>query len=300
MTEIFQDYIRAVAKNVACPLVEPIDLVIGGGAFNGAYGLGAVLVIKELEIQKKVRVERISGCSIGGLLALAYLCDICSEVEKMFSSMRDCLKKDGCMHSLREMITNIVEQTFIDDETTILNGRLFLTYTDLTTMSPIVTSEYKDKASLIEALMRTCFVPLLIDGKVSLEDRYVDGFVPHIFKDGARDSLYVNLIDYETLFKVIVTRSEANSHYRIMQGAADASHFFVEGNSRMCCWVSKWGITQYITHRATYMICTMLALLIDYVSRFTIPQVVTGLPVVRLVMSAINQLLRDIIYALSV
>jgi hypothetical protein len=299
MTEILQDYVRAVAKNVACPLVEPIDLVIGGGAFNGAYGLGAVLVIKELEIQKKVRVERISGCSIGGLLALAYICDICSEVEKMFSAIRDCLKRDGCMHSLRDMITKIVEKAFIKDETTILNGRLFLSHTDLSTMKPIVTSEYEDKASLVEALIRTCFVPLLIDGNTSLENRYVDGVVPHLFKDGARDSLYVNLIDYKTLFKVIVTRNEANSHYRVMQGAADASHFFVEGNSRMCSWVSKWGIAQYGTHRATFMIFTMVALFIDYVSNITFPQAVTGLPVVRLVMSAINQFLRDIIYSLS-
>lgn len=299
MTEILQHYVRAVAKNVHVPLSESIDLIIGGGAFNGAYGLGCILVIKELETQKKLRIERVSGCSVGGLLALTFFKDVSTEVEDAFATMRGSLKNDGCMHALRNIIIKVVDKAFPQNDTTMLNGRLFLTHTDLTTMKCAVTSEYPDKNALVEALFRSSFIPLLIDGNVSLEDKYIDGVIPHLFKDSCRDSLYVNLVDYNTMFKAVITRNEANPHYRVMQGAADASHFFVEGNSRMCSWVSNWGLTQYGIQRTMFLVWTMLALLIGYISNIKLPYIITTHPAYRLVITSISELFRDVIYSLS-
>jgi len=300
MTEILEDYVRAVAKNVPYPIADPIDLVIGGGAFNGAYGLGAVLVVRELEKQKKLRIERVSGCSVGGLLALSYFKDISREVENAFSAMRECLRTKGCMCDLRTTIAALVERAFPGDESpAVLDGRLFLTHTDLDAMSCVVTSTYPSKDALVDALFRSAYVPMLIDGGVTLDDKYVDGVVPHLFKDGKRDSLYINLVDYSTVIKAVVTRNEANPHYRVMQGAADASHFFVEGNSRMCSWVSRWGMAKFGIHRMIFLISTIVVLLVRYISRLTPPPTLTAQPVVRLVTSTLVDLLRDLVYALS-
>jgi len=300
MTEILAAYVRAVAQNVPLPLTDPIDLVIGGGAFNGAYGLGAILVVKELEKQDKVKIERVSGCSVGGLLALAYFTDIGQDIEEIFSAMRDCLKRDGCLRGLRDMITELVEKAFPGDlSPSALNDRLFLTHTDINALSSVVTSTYADKEALVDSLFRSSFIPLLINGSASLDNTSIDGIVPHLFKDSQRDSLYINLVDYGTIMKVVVTRNEVNPHYRVMQGAADASQFFVEGKSRMCSWVSNWGIAQYGVHRGVFLIWTTVILLVRYTSRFCPPSALVSQPIVRLVTSTLVDLFRDVIYTLS-
>jgi len=52
-----------------------IDLVLDGGLFNGSYLIGALQFLKELERRKYIRVDRISGASIGSIVGLAYLSD---------------------------------------------------------------------------------------------------------------------------------------------------------------------------------------------------------------------------------
>ena len=46
-------YIKAVSKNVKIDRCQKIDLVIGGGAFNGTYGYGNCMFLKELEKVEK-------------------------------------------------------------------------------------------------------------------------------------------------------------------------------------------------------------------------------------------------------
>ena len=46
---------------------QRIDIVLGGGAFNGSYLIGALFFLKEMEKRNYIIVERISGCSIGSI-----------------------------------------------------------------------------------------------------------------------------------------------------------------------------------------------------------------------------------------
>ena len=49
-----------------------IDLVLESGAANGSYQIGCLLYLKELENQKKVKIDRISGSSIGAISGFYY------------------------------------------------------------------------------------------------------------------------------------------------------------------------------------------------------------------------------------
>ncbi len=53
-----------------------IDLVLDGGAFNGAYLLGALYYLKEMEKKQLLSINRISGCSVGACGAILYLSKI--------------------------------------------------------------------------------------------------------------------------------------------------------------------------------------------------------------------------------
>ena len=53
-----------------------IDLVLEAGAANGSYQIGCLLYLKELENQKKVKIDRISGSSIGAISGFYYFTDM--------------------------------------------------------------------------------------------------------------------------------------------------------------------------------------------------------------------------------
>ena len=44
-----------------------------GGAFSGSYILGALYYIKKMEETNHVKVNKLSGCSIGSLLCIIFI-----------------------------------------------------------------------------------------------------------------------------------------------------------------------------------------------------------------------------------
>ena len=56
--------------NIKTPI--RLDVVLEGGLFNGSFHAGALFFLKEMENRKLVKVERISGASIGSLMAFLY------------------------------------------------------------------------------------------------------------------------------------------------------------------------------------------------------------------------------------
>ena len=68
-------------KNNKKPL--QLDLVLDGGVFNGSYLVGALYFLKEMEKQNYIKINRISGCSIGSVIAFMYTID-CLDVSEEF------------------------------------------------------------------------------------------------------------------------------------------------------------------------------------------------------------------------
>jgi predicted acylesterase/phospholipase RssA len=55
------------------PLI--LDLVLDGGVFNGNYLVGALYFLKEMEKKGYIKVDRISGSSVGSFVGLLYFLD---------------------------------------------------------------------------------------------------------------------------------------------------------------------------------------------------------------------------------
>ena len=65
------NYIENLASNYTIrdnPIA--IDLVLDGGAFNGFYQLGSLKLIKQLEKKGYLKVNKISGVSVGSISIL--------------------------------------------------------------------------------------------------------------------------------------------------------------------------------------------------------------------------------------
>ena len=69
-------------KNVKKP--QSIDLVLDGGIFNGSYLVGALYFLKEMEKRNYIKIERISGCRIGSIVAFLYYIDGLELMSKLY------------------------------------------------------------------------------------------------------------------------------------------------------------------------------------------------------------------------
>ena len=72
----FNSYIYALTQNLNQKLIpENINVIVDGGAFNGAYAIGTLLYLKQLEKQKLTTINKVSGTSIGAILSFLFITD---------------------------------------------------------------------------------------------------------------------------------------------------------------------------------------------------------------------------------
>ena len=127
-TDYLKMYIDAVTKNSMNDISKPkeIDLVISGGAFNGGYGYGALMYLRSLEKDNKIKVNRISGCSIGSLLAVDYLSNHSLNLCEVYINLQKCLRNNGRLNVLSQIIEKVVDKALEDkDFFKKSEGRLF-------------------------------------------------------------------------------------------------------------------------------------------------------------------------------
>jgi predicted acylesterase/phospholipase RssA len=204
-----------------------IDIIIEGGLFNGLYTAGSLFLIKKLEKKNYLRVNRISGASIGAILGFYYFCDILHEFPNDFLTIRDHFKKDLNLAKIEdianEKIKNITKQK-VDN----LNSKLFITY--VKNGEQITKNNYENKTDLKEALLKSIQIPYFTTNtffRKYKNDNYLDGGVPFIFNEREfcenKYILYLNNSNIKTMFSI---KNEQNAHSRILEGALDAHNFF--------------------------------------------------------------------------
>ena len=300
--DLLRSYIDAVTKNSMNGLDKPkeIDLVISGGAFNGGYGYGALLYIKSLECQNKIHVNRISGCSIGSLLAVDHLSDKSLNLEELYGGLQKCLRDNGKLFVLREIVEKVVDNALKDDNFfQKAKGRLFITRTNLETGTHELVDNFDSRDDLVEAVYSSCFIPILVDGNMRYNGKYVDGIVPYLFTDSVRPSIYIDLMCFSKFHKMLLTMKEVNPHVRIIDGANDASKFFNENASGICSWVNKWGFHQMIIFRLTYLILYIVVGTLDILSNNSVPAFISESALYKGIVGTLTRLLRDMLFKMS-
>lgn len=265
--DVLRNYVEAVASNIDNESIpNEIDLVFGSGAFNGGSAIGAAIFIKELEKQGKLTVRRVSGSSVGALVALSYITDKFEYVENLHSDGRKMMRENGSFEGIRDVFSNtidIISDNNIDTLIETIGERLYISYNDASNFSYHVVNNYSTKEELINTLERSCYMPLITDGDVCVDEKYFDGVVPHIFNDSEVPVLVVTLAQVSQLAKIASIRGEENPHARVLTGATDASTFFLTGRSILCSWRNKWGYRDYAFHYLSYY-CVALACVVMY------------------------------------
>jgi len=277
---MIQDYVNKLIENLPPrmdndkPII--IDLVLDGGVFNGSYLVGALYFLKEMEKRKYIKISRISGSSIGSIAAFLYFIDGLDIIPKIYEVVHDDLRKTHCLQSIKNIKSYIKDQIQIPDDITICRKtkkRLFITYTNAKKLKKVTKSSYKNFDDIINTIIRSCFIPYLIDGNILYENKYFDGMNPYIFKrcEGRR-ILYLDLFGYDKIGYIFNVKNEKTNFHRILSGLLDIHGFFIKNyNTHMCSYVDNWTIgnnCHYLTKHFFERICLFLVYITLFIKKY--------------------------------
>ena len=239
--EIMRSFIRTLIPNANAARIPPtMNLVFDGGAFNGYYGLGIGLYVKELESAGMTRVHKVSGVSAGAVLALWYLLDKPkTDLNALFVEMATHFNQHHNLRIYKKQIKKVIGANLDSDDLSFLNDRLFISYYDTRECCRKTVSRYRSRKHLIDAIIRSGHIPFIVSDAIAYKGRYIDGVRPELFDTEVR-SLFVQVTTYNRLWRMFSTGTEVNLLHRLIVGVSDANDFFTIGSSDMCSFTDEW------------------------------------------------------------
>ena len=277
-----------------------IDLVISGGAFNGAYAYGVIMYLLELVEQNKLVINNVSGCSAGALCALCAATGVIDlDFPEKWANLKCDCRDNQTLDNLRILVREYVDLCVKKDSgLATLTNKLYITKTDIENGNHEVVSSWNTRDELVDDLISSCFIPYLINGEPRYKERYVDGIAPHIFKNPDRKCMYVDLYSMHNnrWIKCLLTANENNPTQRIVEGLQECCKFLNNEKSYLCTWVDDWNMVSYTVFRLQFLIAYTMVILIEYSRRFQIPSVVKDNPLYKGLVSTLMKLVQDSFY----
>jgi hypothetical protein len=225
-------------KNVKEPMI--IDLVLDVGVFNGSYHAGALYFLKEMENRKYIKINRISGCSVGSIVGFLYFINSLDLMSNFYEVINTEFRQTYSLGFIKNMKKYLGDRV-PDDICEKVNGKLFITYNNIKKSTKPVKSVYKDVDDIINTIIKSSYIPYLIDGNVLYENKCIDGITPFIFKEREKKILYLDLFGSDKLGNLLNVKNEKTNYHRILSGLLDIHSFFIkQSNTPMCSYVNDW------------------------------------------------------------
>lgn len=277
---MIESYISKFIENLPPEITQTkkpqhLNLVLDGGMFNGGYLIGALYFIKEMEARQYLVIHKISGCSIGSICALLYFNETLDFFFPFYELAQTQLKTAHNLDKITE-ITRQLTAILKPDILARVNKRFYVTYYNVKAGKKIVKSKFTSIDNLIKSIIRSCFIPLLINGEMLYQKKYIDGINPYFFshsdsqhthtrekeKEKYKEkepikmkTLYLNLLTFSKVGDVCNIKNEKTTYHRVLAGLLEIHNFFIKGynsggngnrhrnKTDMCCYVEEMGIT---------------------------------------------------------
>ena len=205
---MIQQYVEKFIENLPEELKNSknpikLDLVLDGGIFNGSYLVGALHFLKEMEKRKYIKICRISGCSIGSVAAFLYIIDCLDISESFYSIIFEQLKKSHNLN-ISQVLSSILEGKIPNDICSKVNNKLYIRYTNIKKKKSKTKCSYKNKEEIINTIIKSSYIPFVMDGNATFEKKYIDGMNPYIFKiKNDRKVLHLDLFGHNKIKHLI-------------------------------------------------------------------------------------------------
>ena len=248
---MIKEYVNKLVENLPENMKDSknplkLDLVLDGGIFNGSYLVGALYFLKELEKRNYVVIERISGCSVGSIVAFLYYIDQLDMMSILYEIVNKEFKETYSLNTIKNLRNHLGDK-IPNDICNKINNKLYITYYNLKKKIKSIKSVYKDIDEIMSTIIKSCYIPYLIDGNLLYENKYMDGMNPFIFKQELNKKiLYLDLFGYDKISYLINIKNEKTNFHRILSGLLDIHSFYIkQSNTQMCSYVNDWNITNY-------------------------------------------------------
>lgn len=260
---MFKKEIKKLISNIKKPSkILNLDIIFEGGAFNGTYHLGVCYFLKELEKQKYIKINRISGTSIGAIIGMCYFLDKLPYFYKCDKMMRKHWKKELNVFLLNNMFDDLLKDYNDQDIVNIFNNKLFITFNDVSKKETIIIQNYNNKQELKNAIINSSYLPFLSGKNVCNNNLYFDGIIPFIFNDRNnknKDILYININHFNVIKDIFHISKESSNYGRILHGILQCYNLFnYNTNNNMCSFISKWSFNDFIILRIKQYISTFI------------------------------------------
>ena len=255
---MLESYIEKLIQNLTfSEKKESMHLILDGGIFNGSYLVGALCFLKEMEKRGYIKIDKISGCSIGSICAFLYFINRLDMVTEIYQIVIKDLKENHHIQKINEIGEKLREKT-PDNICDTINGKLFITYYNMKKGKKMVKCKYTCKEQVIDVILRSCFVPFLIDGNLLYREKYVDGMNPYVFQVNHKKKvkiLYLDLFGYDKISYLLNVKNEKTNFHRVLTGLLDIHNFFIKQSATpMCSYVEEWGLYDWIRYRVKFII----------------------------------------------
>lgn len=275
---MFDKQIKNLISNIEKP-EKPLelDLILEGGAFNGSYELGICYFLREMEKQNYIKINRISGASIGSVIGLCYILDKLDKYYDAYNSMRENwtkslnvnLYKTFILENTKDLSENIIEK---------INDKLYITYNNIETKEQVIKKTYNNVDDIIQSIFKSCHIPYISDEELCQEEFFIDGGMPFIFIDREKekisqnkDILYVNINHFNILFDSLNVSKEVSLDGRILNGILNVYNLFLyKQNNSMCSFMSKWKLQHFVILRIKQLIIVLLVYFIYFIKKFSL------------------------------
>jgi hypothetical protein len=223
-----------------------INLVLEGGLFNGSYMTGCLFYLKELEKRKYIHIKKISGCSIGSLIALLYFIEneeIILNIYKIsYNHFKDTYNVN-IFNKIFDLLQTYLPSNIIDK----INNKVYISYYNIKTCKQIIKCKYKNLTDLFETIRRSCSFPFIVDNKIYYKKKYIDGLYPYIFPPNNKERvLYLNIHSLNKIPGMLSVKNETTNMNRVFEGIMEANIFFkYDLNTNICSFTDKWNILDF-------------------------------------------------------
>lgn len=238
-----------------------IDLILSGGMFNGAYTLGSLFYLKELEKKNIIQIKRISCSSVGSILGLLYLIDQLDLFYVFYDFFFNHFNKHknlSILLSLKKKFYNNLSSNI----TQLVNHKLFISYYNIQKCKKYTKHHFTSKNKIIDCIIKSCYLPYFINYNLTYKNKYIDGMLPFFFQTQSnRKILYINVFTLDKLSYIINIKNEKYITHRIVSGINDIHMCLLKNqNTIMCSFVDNWSIYEY----TNYYITSLIQLIIVY------------------------------------
>jgi hypothetical protein len=224
-----------------------LDIVLDGGVFNGSYLVGALYFLKEMEKRNYICIERVSSCSIGSIAGLLYFIDDLDSMTNLYNLVYTEFKKTHTLKVIKDIKALFINKIPPDICKRIKN-KFYITYYNINKNTKHVKCKYKNVDDLMNTIIKSCFVPYLIDGTALHENKYLDGISPYIFKtERNKKILYLDLFGFDKIGNLLNVKNEKTNFHRVLAGLLDIHSFYIKQSSTyMCSYVNDWSVTSHM------------------------------------------------------